>query len=499
MDIKQLVTGDPKTGFYPITQDTITVIELNKAVMSLTNESSSEDIIAAFDNLESFQALIAEVRNPQNICSGILINETPEDKRVGKYEASIIANIDAETLHVRWIEIDKIVALTITNTDGTMSCVRNESVFTSGGSVDLSNYLAKNNTDEYTPTEDYNPSTKKYVDDKSSVSITRVYNGRISLQHTEGKNLVNDICESFDDFIAIFDNLKQLNSVKFTNPFTGMSLPTNVNEFLEAFQNFASTYNVYDGGIQLIPIVGEHASDENIIIVGFYRTGIGPAEITLDDASYVNWIAGSVFGFGINTTNGSYVQLNNYQSRSISLNAQLVTHILEKVNNLNLTNYATKDNVLTKNNTTPFTPDADYEPATKKYVDESQIYTKLGEYSCNVNNINFTVYNYSSSKNGHFENISTNECKFDRYAIYDGAYLVTTIVNLTIQSIPQPGSYNTYIFKYKGDLYEIDLATIEGTSVSIKLLQRILTESEYAALGEVVNTDGILYFVTPDA
>lgn len=163
MDIKQLVTGDPKTGFYPITQDTITVIELNKAVMSLTNESSSEDIIAAFDNLESFQALIAEVRNPQNICSGILINETPEDKQVGKYEASIIANTDAETLHVRWIENDKIVALTITNTDGTMSCIRTENNV-GGGSVDLSNYLAKNNTTEFTPTEDYNPATKKYVD-----------------------------------------------------------------------------------------------------------------------------------------------------------------------------------------------------------------------------------------------------------------------------------------------------------------------------------------------
>ena len=33
--------------------------------------------------------------------------------------------------------------------------------------------------------------------------------------------------------------------------------------------------------------------------------------------------------------------------------------------------YATKANVLELNNTTPFTPDADYEPATKKYVDDN--------------------------------------------------------------------------------------------------------------------------------
>lgn len=32
-------------------------------------------------------------------------------------------------------------------------------------SVDLSNYLSKDNTTAYTPTSDYNPATKKYVDD----------------------------------------------------------------------------------------------------------------------------------------------------------------------------------------------------------------------------------------------------------------------------------------------------------------------------------------------
>lgn len=39
-------------------------------------------------------------------------------------------------------------------------------------SPDLSNYLAKNNTTSFTPTGDYNPSTKKYVDDSvSAISV----------------------------------------------------------------------------------------------------------------------------------------------------------------------------------------------------------------------------------------------------------------------------------------------------------------------------------------
>lgn len=178
MDIKQLVTGNPKAGFYPITQDTITVIELNKAVMSLTNESGSEEIIAAFDNLESFQALIAEVRNPQNICSGILINENPEDKRVGKYEASIIANTDAETLHVRWVENDKIVLLTITNTDGTMSCVRTENNIGGGsGESDVYVFSPQGETitlEEYTALENAINNNKIIIFNSSDVNIIPV-------------------------------------------------------------------------------------------------------------------------------------------------------------------------------------------------------------------------------------------------------------------------------------------------------------------------------------
>lgn len=38
----------------------------------------------------------------------------------------------------------------------------------------FSNYLAKNNLSTYTPTQDYHPSTKKYVDDKSKASYVSI-------------------------------------------------------------------------------------------------------------------------------------------------------------------------------------------------------------------------------------------------------------------------------------------------------------------------------------
>ena len=40
--------------------------------------------------------------------------------------------------------------------------------------VDLSNYLAKDNTTSYTPTSDYNPATKKYVDDSIAAAVGNI-------------------------------------------------------------------------------------------------------------------------------------------------------------------------------------------------------------------------------------------------------------------------------------------------------------------------------------
>lgn len=43
--------------------------------------------------------------------------------------------------------------------------------------IDLSGYLSKTNTTAYTPIGDYNPATKKYVDDKSLMVVTITYAG----------------------------------------------------------------------------------------------------------------------------------------------------------------------------------------------------------------------------------------------------------------------------------------------------------------------------------
>jgi hypothetical protein len=43
--------------------------------------------------------------------------------------------------------------------------------------TDLNSYLSKSNTTSFTPTGDYNPATKKYVDDSIKTSITSALGG----------------------------------------------------------------------------------------------------------------------------------------------------------------------------------------------------------------------------------------------------------------------------------------------------------------------------------
>jgi hypothetical protein len=95
---------------------------------------------------------------------------------------------------------DNITTITITDKNGTTTATVSDGVdgvdgqdgrdgyvqYTAGSnvnienniiSVNLSNYLAKNNTSEYIPSNDYNPSTKKYVDDSIANAITNALGG----------------------------------------------------------------------------------------------------------------------------------------------------------------------------------------------------------------------------------------------------------------------------------------------------------------------------------
>lgn len=443
MDIKQLVTGNPKTGFYPVTQDTITVIELNKSVMNLTNGSSSEEIIAAFDNLESFQALIAEVRNPQNICSGILVNETPEDKRVGKYEATIIANTDAETLHVRWIEIDKIIALSITNTDGTMSCIRTE-----------------NNVDG----------------DKTNVLILSLENDLANGQ--KGSPVEAEVSTALKDAISTGKAcvIKSANSDILANL---QQISNNVTIIMEQISRVGQTFVAVNTTITVNTATN---------VISDYQTGAIVLETEGDGNKFLS-------------NNGTY----------------------KEIPQPDLSNYLAKNNII------EFTPTGDYNPATKKYVDKNihctagstpvinntikitnDVFNTFHDFRLDSNNKNITIkLNDIDPSNGN--SIRFVDCIFNNVK-FNGTseeYIKFTFENIEYAlgmdfGLGMPNLYvgtTTIVFRF---VIFID-KDLKGYIVEVKRIdpnihaQKIITESQYEALGTSVNEDNVLYFVTPDA
>lgn len=105
---------------------------------------------------------------------------------------------------------------------------------------DVSNYLSKDNTEEYTPSTQYHPATKKYVDDKFSTIINRsllseegygglrYYNGVLQWLNTESGEW-NDIelqnnpiiqvqPQSLKNFIVIYDSSINGFKVSFVEP-----------------------------------------------------------------------------------------------------------------------------------------------------------------------------------------------------------------------------------------------------------------------------------------
>lgn len=85
--------------------------------------------------------------------------------------------------------------------------------------TDLSNYLAKDNTEEYTPTDDYNPTTKKYVDESIKSNSNLYYCGQSEVLDIRNISYPNNYGNGgdYDDILVEFlntDNTSESNKKK---------------------------------------------------------------------------------------------------------------------------------------------------------------------------------------------------------------------------------------------------------------------------------------------
>lgn len=201
---EQLTYGDSKTPFYPLIENGITLIELNSSITDLVTSSSPEDIEQAFDGVENFDNLITALRLSGTVINGITI---ATDTEAGNMTADVIVSKNENKVVIRWIDENYQYVLTVTKSaEGTFSCTKTSLLL--GSEVDLSNYLSKTNTTSYTPTANYNPATKKYVDDNivASFNIVSTDGTTASFSQENYNKLVEAITNNQNIIIVYLDN-----------------------------------------------------------------------------------------------------------------------------------------------------------------------------------------------------------------------------------------------------------------------------------------------------
>ena len=221
----------------------------------------------------------------------------------------------------------------------------------------LNNYgLSKTNATEFTPTSDYHPATKKYVDDTVATlgdyvdeQIANIDTGsdvEIPAEHfyvldlEDSNNYLNN-----SNYLSSDDNkakiLEVLNKI--------IKNETNRDNAIILFKNSAATQRHFIC----------HPHDNNKV---FYTNKTNA--VTTFDVKY----------------NGIYYEGRDFQWVQLIINITVNAEFTEvtSINSaymqwsyLRLTDHVYSSAVLTKTNTTSFTPTADYHPSTKKYVDDS--------------------------------------------------------------------------------------------------------------------------------
>ena len=212
----------------------------------------------------------------------------------------------------------------------------NNNVFTTSGLFlkfgssfivpDTSQVLTKTNTKSYTPTSDYNPATKKYVDD----GLKSINNGIPTIMTTS----------SFDTNITDEATLNELSNL-----------------FTEYYNNHNQSFNglCFNLITTVDRITGSRLA--NFYSLGNMNSSAGPYFIT------TSW-----------SKNGSAIQYADISYSTVVVPVNISNNIVTvSAFNPSLTysNELLSNRTLTKNNTKSFTPTANYHPATKKYVDDT--------------------------------------------------------------------------------------------------------------------------------
>lgn len=548
--------------------DQATVIDIDGKIMDLTTESSNEDILAVFGTLPDFTSLIETVRNSETILNSILVDDS---KRVGKVNATILANKDANVLHVVYFDHVKktFVRLSITETDSVLSCIREE--FGSAGSGDKTPEVAIIEAEPVPGSQE--KAYYQVVEDSADLGVDTdaPADGNMYGRKDNAWQKIEAAAELDNVYVFDYKNITVESTAELKNAInTGKTIVINNNpNYYYATRATAQIGNVYlswqsiaEENVTIFnnssPATVKQSSvtsyfltikeSDGTSVLTSNKTGISSGGASLSDAlsnGYTVASSGyaskkySKFMFFANAdlgestpvifdnvnifrTNGDTVYKRVmpdkngklYEFSFIITNGESAKITAKEIpsGSVDLSNYLAKDN------TTEFTPSADYDPATKKYVDDSTVYKYeykqfSYQYEMGNNSINNSFQYEASvniSKKSYIAGVNFKSSNGFIYSLvlpgniieYQAESNITCNADFRFNEINSLGYKVSLHIIVKGNLkinFNDKAINYNITNVNAICEQCILTESEYAALGDTPNTDNILYFVTPDA
>lgn len=202
-------------------------------------------------------------------------------------------------------------------------------------SSDLNNYLAKNNTTQYTPSDNYNPATKKYVDDATETVVLDLSFYQPNKIDGETQVIIGSSHAQFNNIKAIMDKVAAGKAP---------SIMIKCNFYRPKFP--------YDGSTPVMTT--------QTIPVTMYEIANNKAQLTV---VIPNTYSASAVTQGLNRSITTY-KITDYDSFLGGYN-------LTYSNKTTKQRPAYLDEVLsTQFTNSSYTPTNDYDPATKKYVDD---------------------------------------------------------------------------------------------------------------------------------
>lgn len=226
------------------------------------------------------------------------------------------------------------------------------------------NVLTKDNTQEYIPTNDYEPATKKYVDDnKEYINYNdKLIDNKITTLHIS-RNPVS--CSTEINKKPLCELFPELLNMTYDTVFKkSISFKVNMDNFVKEYPTVKSAYNK----------IGINLYDENDNFIGnsygSYINGDGLNIVYINTTQNIRFSAYFDKAL-VEGSNTSMETKNGYMTIQLSIpKGNNKKEFIDKIKNLKLSIIVFKTDFLNLNNESMYTPTNDYNPATKKYVDD---------------------------------------------------------------------------------------------------------------------------------